>query len=75
MVLSDIVKKLNNQESVYIKDDFEEVVIRLIPNNEEVIVYAKFKGKAEYLIDRKAKLVLDVEMNGKEISKSEYEEY
>lgn len=75
MILDDIVKKLNNQESVYIKDDFEEVVIRLIPNNEEVEVYAKFKGQSEYLIDRTAKLVLDVEMNGNEISKSEYEEY
>lgn len=70
-----IGKRLQNNEIVYIKDDFEEIAIRFMPNEDGTVAYAKFKGKTEYIIDRASKLVYNVEMGGVEISKQEYEDY
>lgn len=70
-----LVKKLQNKESVYIKDDFEQMAIRIIPTQSSEIVFAKFKGKAEYSIAHTSKLVFDIQMGGEEITKEEYENY
>lgn len=70
-----IGQKLEKREIVYIKDDYEEKAIRIIPNAESSIVYIKFKGKNEYLIDRTSKLVFDIKLGGDEITKEEYENY
>lgn len=70
-----LVKKLQNKEAVYIKDDYQEMAIRIIPTSSGDIVFAKFKGKTEYSIDHTAKLVFDIQMGGDEITKEEYENY
>lgn len=69
-----ISEKLQQNKSVYIKDDFEQMAIRIVPEA-ETLVFAKFKGKKEYPINQAVKIVFDIQMNGEEISKSEYENY
>lgn len=68
-------QKLNKNKIVYIKDDYEEMAIRIVSDKGNIYVFAKFKGKAEYSIDQSAKLVFEIEQNGDEISKNEYENY
>ena len=75
MKIEEIGLKLQNNESVYIKDDFEQMAIRIMPDDGETKVYAKFKGKKEYAIDRKIKLVYDIEVNGEEITEADYKNY
>lgn len=70
-----LVSKLQKKKSVYIKDDFEQKAIRITPTKSGSVVFAKFKGREEYSIDSTAKLVLDIQMGGEEISKEEYENY
>lgn len=70
-----LVSKLQEKKSVYIKDDFEQKAIRITPTPSGEIVFAKFKGGAEYSIDHTAKLVIDIQMGGEEISQKEYENY
>lgn len=70
-----IADKLNKNQIVYIRDDYEEMVIKIIPNERDYSVFAKFKNQTEYGIDRTSKLVFEIEQNGNEISKEEYENY
>ncbi len=70
-----IYKRLANQGVVYILDDFEEVAIRLVLEKDKTIAYLKRKGRKEGLSDATLKTVFDVELEGVEITKEEYDNY
>lgn len=70
-----IAGQLKNNIAVYLKNDLEDICIRLEPTINSYNSYAKQKGKEEYKIDKKTNLVMETEMGGNMISKKQYNEY
>lgn len=68
-------EKLKAGKIVFILDDFEEAAIRLVPVNGETKAYIKHIWKTEIEIPQSSKIVFDIVLSGKEISKSEYDKY
>lgn len=68
-------EKLKAGKIVFILDDFEEAAIRLVPVNGKTKAYIKHIGKTEIEIPQSSKIVFDIVLSGKEISKSEYDKY
>ena len=73
--LEKIFSILTSNKTVFLFDDFNDVVCKLVPENEKVKAFVKFKGKEEYEISLKANLVLDIQMGGKFIDEKFYNEY
>ena len=73
--LEKIFSILTSSKTVFLFDDFNNVVCKLVPENEKVKAFVKFKGKDEYEISLKANLVLDIQMGGKFIDEKFYNEY
>ncbi len=73
--LSAIQKELSNGKNVYLFDDFEQAVFRLVPTKDKTIAFAKFKGKKEYQLDQSTQLVYDAEMGGEIVSKEFYDKF
>ena len=74
MDLVNLCSKLKNG-TVYLKDDYEDIVLRM-----EIIVnsthcFIKRRGRKEVEVDSKEKDVFESKMNGNEISKEEYDEF
>lgn len=73
MKMDELSKKLQEGKIVYIKDDFEDVAIRVVPGTDNIErVFIKRGGRVEKDIDRTNSLVFDVEIGGEEITKEEY---
>jgi hypothetical protein len=73
-----ISSKLFKNETVYLLNDYEDIVIKFVPNKRSVECFAKFKGKRkadEYKLERTTNLVLETELGGKIITEKEYDEY
>ncbi len=70
-----IHNKLTNNEIVYLYEDLREVIVRIVPQDDKYICYAKYSGKDEFLIDGTAKIVTDAELGGDIITKEEYEKF
>lgn len=70
-----ISERLNTVGVVYICEDFEEVAIRLVDEENEIIAYVKRKGRREFLSRPSEKFVYDVELEGREMTKEEYDNY
>ena len=75
MKLTDIIDKLIVGFPVYIRDDYEQAVLRLVPTGHGELAYVKWKGKKELQHHYSSKTVFEMEMNGEEITKDEYDEY
>ncbi len=75
MKLTDIIDKLSVGFPVYIRDDYEQAVLRLVPTGHGELAYVKWKGKKELQHHYSSKVVFEMEMNGEEITKEEYEKY
>lgn len=73
--LEKIFSILTSNKTVFLFDDFNDVVCKLVPENEKVKAFVKFKGKGEYEISLKANLVLDIQMGGKFVDEKFYNEY
>ena len=76
--MSNIEKIYNltkEKKTVFLYDDFNEVVCKIYPIDSEIKTFVKFKGKDEYEIDSKAKLVLDIQFGGEFITEKEYNEF
>lgn len=57
--------KFKKNETVFVYDDFEDIVLRFIPNDGKgMICYAKRKGKEEYEIDWTTNLVMNARLGG-----------
>lgn len=69
---SDILQKIAKQD-VFILNDFENIAIRSDYNGQQL--YAKPQGLNEYKIKFAAHIVQEAFMEGKEITKEEYENY
>ena len=74
MDLVNLCSKLK-KGTVYLKDDYEDIVLRMevIGNSTHCIV--KRRGRKEVEVDSKEKDIFESKMNGNEISKEEYDEF
>lgn len=68
-------EKLKADKIVYILDDFEEAVVRLVPTNDETKAYIKHLGRIETEISQSSEVVFNIVLSGNEITKSEYDRY
>ncbi len=57
---------------VYLKNEFEGIVLRMIPEGR---YYAKFAGKKEYSIERSTNLVTETWLEWDEITRDEYNKF
>ena len=67
-----IVERLQKGETVYMKDDFYDVAIRLVGSWDN---YLKHKGRFEVQVPHGYDLVSQIELGGEFITKEEYENY
>ena len=61
--------------TVYIKDDYEDIVLRMEIIDNSVHCFIKRRGRKEVEVDSKEKDILESKMSGYEISKEEYEKF
>lgn len=73
----DIVKLCRKieQDTVYLKDDYEDVVLRLVSIDGSVHYYIKRRGRPETEVDSTDRDIFECKMNGYEISKEEYDRF
>lgn len=61
--------------AVYLKDDYEDIVLRIAAIGKFTHCYIKRRGRKEVEVDSTNKDVFESKMNGNEISKEEYDEF
>lgn len=66
---------LKMNKKVYLYDDFEQAVFKLIPEKDFIKAFAKFKGKKEYELSQSTKLVYEAKMGGEIVDKNFYDNY
>lgn len=74
MDLVNLGSKLKKR-TVYLKDDYEDIVLRMEVIDNSTHCFIKRKGRKEVEVDSKEKDILESKMNGNEISKEEYDEF
>lgn len=62
-------------ESVYLLGDFEEAAVRLEYEDGVTKAFIKHKGHNEIGIPQSNEMVCEIILSGKEVTKSEYNEY
>jgi hypothetical protein len=68
-------KKLQAGEIIYLLDDFEEAVVRLVCEDDKTKSFLKYRGRKEVELPQSNETVCNIILGGKEISKLEYENY
>lgn len=73
----DLVKLYNKLEkgSVYLKDDYEDIVLRIVIVRASTHCFIKRRGRPEVEVDSTDKDIFEFKMNGYEISKKEYDKF
>ena len=68
-------KRLQVGEIIYLLDDFEEVVVRLVYEDDRTKSFLKHRGRKEIELPQSNETICNVILGGKEISKYEYDSY
>ena len=74
MDLVNLCSKLKNG-TVYLKDDYEDIVLRMEFIDDSIHCFIKRRGRKEVEVNSKEKDIFESKMNGNEISKEEYDEF
>ena len=61
--------------TVYLKDDYEDIVLRMEVIDDSINCFIKRRGRKEVEVNPTDKDVFESKMNGNEISKKEYEKF
>jgi hypothetical protein len=61
--------------TVYLKDDYEDIVLRMEAIDNSTHCFIKRRGRKEIEVDSTDKDIFDSQMYGTEISKDEYDEF
>jgi hypothetical protein len=71
----DLVKLYSKLEkgTVYLKDDYEDIVLRMVVVDNSTHCFIKRRGRKEVEVDSTEKDIFESKMYGNEISKEEYE--
>ncbi len=72
MELRKIYDKLK-KGAVYLKDDYEDIVLKLVCVDESIHCFIKRRGRLETEVDSTDKNIFESKMYGYEISKEEYD--
>ncbi|MBD8019088.1 hypothetical protein [Kaistella pullorum] len=74
--IESIYNSLEIDKPVFIYDDFEQVVIKLmVSENNKISAFAKHKGRNEYSLDPTTKLVYNAELGGEIVNQEFYDNY
>lgn len=60
---------------VYLKDDYEDIVLRMEYIDNSTHCFIKRRGRKEVEVDSKEKNIFESKMNGNEISKEGYDKF
>lgn len=73
----DLVKLYSKLEkgTVYLKDDYEDIVLRMVVIDNSTHCFIKRRGRKEVEVDSTEKDIFESKMNGNEISKEEYDKF
>ena len=73
----DLVKLYSKLEkgTVYLKDDYEDIVLRMIVIANSTHCFIKCRGRKEVEVHSTDKDIFESKMYGNEISKEEYDEF
>ena len=74
MDLVNLCSKLKKR-TVYLKDDYEDIVLRMEAIANSIHCFIKRRGRKEIEVDSREKDIFESKMNGNEISKKEYEKF
>lgn len=61
--------------AVFLQDDYEDIVLRLVVIGESTQCFIKRRGRNEVEVDSTDKAIFESKMYGYEISKEAYEEF
>lgn len=73
----DLVKLYSKLEkgTVYLKDDYEDIVLRMVVIANSTHCFIKRRGRKEVEVDSTEKDIFESKMYGNEISKEEYDKF
>ena len=73
----DLVKLYSKLEkgTVYLKDDYEDIVLRMVVIANSTHCFIKGRGRKEVEVDSTEKDIFESKMYGNEISKEEYDKF
>ena len=73
----DLVKLYSKLEkgTVYLKDDYEDIVLRMVVVDNSTHCFIKRRGRKEVEVDSTEKDIFESKMYGNEISKEEYDKF
>lgn len=74
MDLVNLCSKLKKR-TVYLKDDYEDIVLRMEAIDNSTRCFIKRRGRKEIEVDSTDKDIFDSQMYGTEISKDEYDKF
>ena len=74
MDLVNLCSKLK-KGTVYLKDDYEDIVLRMEIIDNSIHCFVKRRGRKEVEVNSKEKDIFESKMNGNEIRKEEYDEF
>lgn len=63
------------ENTVYLKDDYEDIVLRIEVIDKSVHCFIKRRGRKEIEVDSTEKDIFESKMNSNEISKEEYDRF
>lgn len=70
-----IFEKIKQNKTIYLHYDFEDVVVRLVPNGVDYVAIAKFKGGGENEYPKDSELIDEAEDRGVIITEKEYNDF
>ncbi len=70
-----IKKKFDKDESVYLLNEYEDIVIEFRPLVNTHKCYAKIRGRQPYLLDYSTDLAVDTQLSEKVITKEDYDRW
>lgn len=67
-----IQKRLANGETVYLRQGFEDAIIKLTPSERGTIAEVKFRGEKPYEVSTSAVIVTDATLENDQTTEEEY---
>lgn len=73
--LSKILEELTLKNTVFLYEEFSDLVCKMIPEETGVRTFIKRKGKEEYEVTSNSEIVMNIEQGGEFITQNEYDEF
>ena len=70
-----IAEQISNNKNVYLHEDYQDAVIKIVKKDGKVECFAKLRTGGEYPISHTTNLVADAILGGKIITEQEYKNF